>query len=118
MAIKPLLEATVEINQQYLRKHPRTPLLYASGVRYQQEPPGLNYEDFAIIPAMLRRGWGDCDDLCPWRISELRNFGENAAVRIKWKRTGRGKLYHIQVRRADGTIEDPSALLGMKGGVS
>ena len=114
-AIKPLLVANVLINRFYLRAHPGTPPLYRSGVRYRNEDPTKGYEDFAIIPAILGRGWGDCDDLCPWRVAELQEQGEKAGIRIKWKRTPNGKLYHVQVRRANGTIEDPSRILGMKG---
>lgn len=113
-AIKPILEANVLVNQQYLRMHPQTPLLYQSGVRYQNEPAGQGYEDFALIPAILERGWGDCDDLAPYRVAELRErFGEAATIRIEWKKTRNGKLYHILVRRGDGRIEDPSRMLGM-----
>lgn len=123
-AIKPLLESLVLVDQIFLRTH-RVPLLYKSGVRYMEEP--LNQaklgqgepqrvEEFAAIPAVLERGWGDCDDLAPWRCAELREHGEPAKIRIQWKRhptTGQ-KLFHIIVRRADGSIEDPSRLLGMR----
>ena len=58
----------------------------------------------------------NCDDLSPWRVAELREHGEPAKIRIQWKKhpeTGQ-KLFHIVVRRADGSIEDPSLLLGMR----
>lgn len=125
LAIKPILEALVMADQLYIRTH-RVPPIYESGVRYQEEPvnqanlPGsggtYRIEEFAAIPAIMERGWGDCDDLAPWRCAELREHGEPAKIRIQWKKnpeTGQ-KLYHIVVRRADGRIEDPSLLLGMK----
>jgi hypothetical protein len=113
LAIRPILESLVKVNQLYLLTH-HVPLLYESGVRYQNEPPGLGYEDFAIIPSVLRRGWGDCDDLAPWRVAELRQrYGEKAKIRIQWKKHPKGKLFHIVVRRGSGLIEDPSAKLGM-----
>jgi len=114
LAIKPVLDALVLVNQLYLRTHD-VPPLYQSGVRYKNEPEGST-EEFAAIPAIIKRGWGDCDDLAPWRVSELRNAGERAKIRIQWKRskrTGR-KLFHIVVRRANGAIEDPSYVLGMR----
>lgn len=115
LAIKPLLDANVKVNRLYLATHPRTPSIYHAGVIYREEDPRQGYEDFALIPAIIARGWGDCDDLAPWRVAELQQQGEAARVRIQWKRVPRrGKLYHIVVRRADGRIEDPSALLGMK----
>jgi hypothetical protein len=110
--IKPLLEALVEIDRLYLRTH-RVPPLYRSGVRYRHEPDDGTPEEFAAIPQVLRRGWGDCDDLAPWRVAELREAGEAARIRITWRRPRGRRLYHVLVRRADGRIEDPSKLLGM-----
>jgi hypothetical protein len=112
-AIRYVLEGVVRVNQFYMRLH-HVPSLYSSGVRYQEEPEGT-VEEFATIPVVLKRKWGDCDDLAPWRCAELRETGENAHIRIIWKKsriTGR-RMYHVVVRRADGTIEDPSARLGM-----
>jgi hypothetical protein len=111
--IRPLLDALVTINRLYLRSH-RIPPLYRAGVRYQQEPDDGKPEEFAAIPKVLARGWGDCDDLGPWRVAELQEAGEKASIRITWRRrpTGR-RLYHVVVRRGDGRIEDPSRLLGM-----
>ncbi len=53
-----LLEALTCINVDYLRQHPKTPLLYESGVVYQEEPPGS--EDWCNIPMCLKLGWADC----------------------------------------------------------
>ena len=112
LAIKALLDAQVKINQLYLRTH-SVPPLYQAGVRYQEEPDN-GLEEFACVEPVYRRGWGDCDDLAPWRCAELRNAGEPAKIRIQWKRQRNGrKLFHIVVRRGDGTIEDPSLILGM-----
>lgn len=62
----------------------------------------------------------NCDDLAPWRCAELREAGEPAKIRVQWKRDARTgqKLFHILVRRADGSIEDPSLKLGMRTGPS
>lgn len=123
LAIKPILEALVTDDQLFLRMH-KVPPIYTSGVRYKEEPVNTarvsgdmyRIEEFAAIPAVIERGWGDCDDLAPWRCAELRENGEPAKIRIQWKKnpqTGQ-KLFHIVVRRADGRIEDPSLLLGMR----
>jgi hypothetical protein len=114
LAIKAILDAQVRINQIYLSTH-HVPPLYKAGVRYENEPDN-GIEEFACIEPVLKRGWGDCDDLAPWLCAELRNQGENAKIRIQWKRQPSGrKLFHIVVRRGDGTIEDPSRILGMGG---
>ena len=112
--IKPLLDALVEVNRLYLRTH-YVPPVYKSGVRYKQEPEDGKPEEFAAIPMVLVRGWGDCDDLVSWRIAELRNAGENAKVRLKWAFDPiRGaRMYHVLVRRSNGQVEDPSKRLGM-----
>ena len=147
LAIKPLLDALVMNNMLFLRLH-HAPQLYQSGVRYREEPPTIvsfsdgsqrPIEEFASAAVVLSRLWGDCDDLAPYRCAELRNKGEEASIRIQWKKqwTGR-KLYHIVVRRPPNAsdfdpnymvkvytkirgvltctsiIEDPSRALGMK----
>jgi hypothetical protein len=114
VVIRFILRALVMVDQLYLRLHPQTPSLYQSGVRYQEEPDD-GIEEFASIPAMYARGWGDCDDLAPARVAELRMRGEKASIRVQWRsRPGGRKLYHVLVRRGDGSIEDPSAKLGMR----
>lgn len=128
--IKPILEAMVKVDQLYLATH-RVPPLYQSGVVYQDEP-WKGFEDFAPVPTILKRGWGDCDDLSPWRVAEYRNAGKKASIRIQWKKHRNGKLFHVLLRRPfvtsefdpsymwiprDGTntmIEDPSRRLGMR----
>lgn len=111
LTIYPILNATVRVNRAYIRGH-RVPCLYDSGVRYEEEPKNT-IEEFATIPVVLSRGWGDCDDLAPWRVAELQEEGERAHIRVQWKKTRNGRLFHIVVRREDGSIEDPSAILGM-----
>jgi hypothetical protein len=129
LAIKPILEALVMADQLYLRTH-HVPPIYESGVRYKEEPMNravlgalggaasstYRIEEFAAIPAIIERGWGDCDDVSPWRCAELRENGEHAKIRVQWKKNPESgqKLFHIVVRRADGRIEDPSLLLGMR----
>lgn len=110
--IKPILDALVVVNRLFLRTHHVRPL-YKSGIRYQQEPPDGKPEEFAAIPVVLSRGWADCDDLAPWRVAELQEAGEQATIRITWRRNGGRRLYHVVVRRGDGRIGDPSKLLGM-----
>jgi hypothetical protein len=61
----------------------------------------------------------NCEDLACWRVAELRvRFGEAAqpyvtSQMLNSPEHGLFTLYHIRVRRADGTIEDPSKILGM-----
>jgi hypothetical protein len=110
-----LLEALIKCNIIYLASHPNTPLLYSSGVRYQREPRGK--EEWQDIPSALKLLRGDCEDLAAWRAAELRQRGVFARGHLKWfhSRDVNLTLYHVQVKLPDGSIEDPSRKLGMKG---
>jgi hypothetical protein len=71
-------------------------------------------EHFRDIPQIIANGGGDCDNLASWRVAELCEYGFAAAPYITWrKRPDGGTTYHVIVRHADGSSEDPSLLLGM-----
>jgi hypothetical protein len=112
--LRAMLLALMHIDMLYLRAHPEVPLLFKSGVRYAEEPPGQ--EDWQDIPTTLKLGWGDCEDLACWRAAELRvRHGIQAEPTFIWKlRPNGGYLYHILVKYPDGRIEDPSRTLGMR----
>jgi hypothetical protein len=117
------LEALVAANVVYLKHHPNTPKLYQSGVRYEAEQRDCftfpetcpTEEDFKGIPYLLHDGYGDCEDLACWRVAELLVEGHDVQPYFTWRLVGNTLLYHIMVRYADGRIEDPSKVLGMKG---
>jgi hypothetical protein len=117
-AARDILNALVRCNCRYLLAQRAAglpiPEIYKSGVRYAPEP-WQGQEEFADIPTVNARKWGDCDDLAPWRVAELRVLHhEPATLRVSWKKLPRARLFHITVRRANGQVEDPSRLLGMK----
>lgn len=111
--LRELLECLTRMDQIYLQKHPETPLLYDSGIQYQEEPPGA--EDWVDIPSILKIGWGDCEELAAWRVAELRErYGIHAECDFSSQRKDDGSyLYHIYVKLPDGRTEDPSRELGM-----
>lgn len=84
--------------------------LYKSGVRYAREPLGSEVWQTGL--ETLQLGHGDCEDLVAWRCAELRVNGEEATPYVKDVRPG---LRHCLVKRADGSLEDPSRALGMGG---
>lgn len=109
------LDALTAWNVQAMREHPLPPL-YESGVVYQREPlcraaNGVEHmcEEFVTAHEVVRRGVGDCDDLGPFLAAQLRQQGEQAAAFARPSAAG----WHVVVRRGDGSIEDPSARLGM-----
>ena len=92
-----------------LRSAEPYPPLYLSGVVYQREPSGS--EVWQTPYHALGTKAADCEDLSCWRSAELWALGETRA-RPTVKRIS-PRLRHILVQRADGTIEDPSLILGM-----
>lgn len=86
------------------------PPLYSAGVRYRKEPR----EVWRHVGHVYTEGWGDCEDLAAWRAAELRLSGEDNAARVATYKSG-VRRYHAVVLRGDGSIEDPSKRLGMKG---
>jgi hypothetical protein len=102
------VETLILADRAYLRYYPGTPTLYTAGVKYE-----FNRDRWQDIPSTLARRTGDCKDLSAWRIAELREWGEPAEVDITVRQQGGMTIYHIRVRRSDGSIEDPSRILGM-----
>lgn len=129
--LEQLLQWLSELNFVYLMKHPHTPPLYRSGVSYRREPRQVvRSEKFAGIGEVLEQGWGDCDDLAPWRAAELQMHGIAARPRLvdashpAYRDVSAGKtkrVWHVVVERETGpgtgdiVFEDPSARLGMYG---
>ncbi len=107
-----MLESLTRVNQIWLPSVAPKPIwLYSlyPYVHYEEDRPGV--EKFSPASVVLPRGWGDCEDVAAWRAAELRvYYGEPATAFARLMREG---LYHALVRRADGSEEDPSKILGM-----
>lgn len=103
------MRALTAYNVRWLRAHPRTPSMRASGVKYARQNVGC--ERFLPIPYVLAAGGGDCDQLAGWRCAELRVRHGIAAnpevIQIS------ARLFHVFVRFPNGLAEDVSAHLGM-----
>lgn len=101
------LAGLTAMNRALMKVYGMPPELYESGVVYKPEAPD-EWETFDIV---RRRGFGDCEDLSAWRAAELQEAGVNAVADVYKTRKPGG--WHAIVRYPDGTIEDPSARLGM-----
>lgn len=121
-AFKALVEAVGEQNKRLFLRH-KLPSLYdtrakvAPHVRFRNEPWAGKFENIASALVVLKRGWGDCDDLVAYRIGELRAKGIDATAKV-YIREHRLQnrivnLYHVEVRLPDGSVEDPARYLGM-----
>lgn len=110
------LDASTAWNIRALRARP-LPNIYAAGVRYRREPicrtQGQAHicEEFLTAHETYARKFGDCDDLGPW-LAGIRRLEGDANARAVAKPSAAG--WHIVVLRGNGTVEDPSARLGMK----
>jgi len=106
-------------NRFFLRANPGFPSIYDSGVRYLRDAEhgsqaSPDNELWLTIPDAVRYGGADCKVLAAWRAAELLEQGELAAPFLIEPPPG-SRLWHVVVRREDGTLEDPSKILGMKG---
>lgn len=147
MTLNAALEGLVRVNVGQLlalaTQGIRLPPLYASGIKYGEEPRGREWwqtisdnfdelEKYAGKPK--KRSHTDCEDLAGHRAAELRCYPlylcsdddlpdvaaalaagdiEGIAANAVCVRTG-AKVYHAVVQWPDGTIEDPSRKLGMR----
>jgi hypothetical protein len=107
-ALEAALEDLCAYNAAYLTLQPRLPDIYATSIFYKSEPPGE--ENWLTYPVLLAIGFGDCEDLACARVAKLRQQGERKAKPYLYNK---GSLWHVMLKRQDGTVEDPSAALGM-----
>ena len=116
-SLESLLRCLFALDCEFLATHPTFPLLYGCGVRYRREPRGVpgvwegSEERWLTIPEAYEQGWGDCDDLAPWRAAEL-VVREGVPARPILVSVGPSS-WHVVVDLGDGRREDPSAVLGM-----
>ena len=115
-------EAITRSNVAWLLLNRRVPNLYDSGIFYERDPDrGVVAELWLDVPAILQRGYDDCEGLSCWLAAEMR-ARENNSVGTKrvptaacWlKRTRVPGSWHAIVRdAATGQTWDPSRVLGM-----
>jgi hypothetical protein len=122
-ALREMLEALVKVDVMWLASHPReyVPLYSVPGLRYRAQ----NAEDWLSIPeiykAVSKGDPVDCKCLATARAAELRFYGTPGLGRVHAIADTRGDRYgdkiimHAFVRFPDGSVEDPSTRLGMKG---
>lgn len=115
-ALNAALEGLVELGVADLRRGMvggHVPTLYTSGVRYERERGTERWLTPSQVLAAHRRGRGsDCEDLAAWRAAECRVSGEDPGARAIVRRSG-PRTWHAIVEHSDGTLEDPSRILGM-----
>lgn len=108
MALEAMLEALIAANMVFLKRNPRTPRLYKSGVRYARTTVWLS------IPSLYSLGRGDCKSLTAALVAEERMAGRQAkpVFRPIFNKKKGMNDFHILVQTPYG-YEDPSRKLGM-----
>lgn len=107
-SMRRVLLALAEGYAAHVREGHPLPPLRTTRIRFSPEPSaGIGIEDWADPWTVLKRGYGDCDDLVLYRLTELLALGERATVSVIWQGSG----FHVRVRRANGALEDPSLYL-------
>jgi hypothetical protein len=69
-------------------------------------------EHFDLATDVIKRGWGDCDDLAPAYAAELRATGKDKGARAFARPSGPNR-WHALVRLSNGRELDPSKAAGM-----
>jgi hypothetical protein len=127
--VRDLLLAVSRTNQ-WIMRHQRIPPLYESGLLFRVEPWADQVQHAANCLEALQRGWADCKVLCCYLHAQ--RILENPKVdprlfgfKIYWRefdkdplhaqlpgaRGNSTRIYHVQLRLPDGSLEDPSRLL-------
>jgi hypothetical protein len=107
------LEAVTRLNETLLERGqvPEfTTALDKLGIQWKPEPPGAEHFDHAGV--VMKRRWGDCDDLAPWHAASLRHSGEDPDAKAVVYQSG-PRRWHAVVQRGSGEIDDPSKEAGM-----
>lgn len=102
----------VNLVQMRRRSFPR---LYESGIVYSRErrdETGKPAENWLTADYLIQLMRGDCEDLGCYLAAEYQMRGVNA---LAFAKQVSPHMVHILVRLPNGTIEDPSARLGMRG---
>src|SRR5262245_53395466 len=106
-AFSAALEGLTRLNESLMHRE-RVPPLYQAGVVYKDEPRDVWRHALDVAGEK----WGDCEDLAAYRAAELRVSGEDPGAAVTVYQSGPNR-YHAVVGRGDGTMEDPSRVLGM-----
>lgn len=105
------LEGLVQRNLDQMKRQRFGPL-YGSGIVYAREDPGETY--WQTIREVYATKRADCEDLSAALVSKYRASGVDPRARVDLRPGGAPGLWHVFVRRGDGSIEDPSKVLGMR----
>lgn len=105
-ALEYLLAALTALDTIWLKRHRHIPL-YQTPIYYERT---LVWD---TIPALYKRGYGDCKSLSACIVAECRMNRIWARPVFRHKARVHSTMYHILVMFKDGSWADPSKALGM-----
>ncbi len=105
-ALETLLTCLTTLNTIWLKRHPHIEL-YQTPVYYERT---LVWD---TIPALYRRGNGDCKSLTACLVAELRKRKIWCRPVFRHQSQVNATMFHILVMMKDGSWKDPSKALGM-----
>jgi hypothetical protein len=113
--IEAMLEGLVGANLVSMRGG-SVPSVYGGTIRYLPEAVegARRLEEWRTASEVARIGAGDCEDLAAYAAAQYRHSGRDPGARAVIRQVRPG-LMHALVLRSNGSLEDPSKRLGMKG---
>jgi len=116
-ALEGLTALNVRIMRSWQAQGRPIPKLTTAPVRWRPDrtPGGRTAERWDSFDIVLRRGFGDCEDLAAWCAAALRMRGIDARAVVR-KSNSPGVAWHAIVQLPDGRILDPSRWCGMGNG--
>lgn len=108
------------------REMVRRPLkpFYEYNIRYRPEPLSAEAEEWVDPYTVVKRGYGDCDDLVIFRLGQILieynyDFDDMYAILPAWPKVADdidSGNYHVFIGFPDGNYEDPAKIQAKKFG--
>lgn len=122
-SIRDSVLAQARVWARALKKKPLRPF-YSLGLRYRPEPSNNLAEEWVDPYTMVKRGYGDCDDMVIMRLAQIFNESgfdvDDLYARLPaWPTVAREKgtgRYHVFIGFPDGSWEDPAKIQAKKYG--
>jgi len=110
--LDPMLESVVRTNMRQIASGmvPTWEEALARGIKWRPEPPGD--EHFDPASTVIVRGWGDCDDLGPYKTASDRVTGKDPGAVSRVLELAPGHFHAVE-QHSDGSWSDPSEQAGM-----
>lgn len=112
-----MMDALVGMNRVFLEEAPRLGLAVPLNFRKPLYQSGVVYDRttwWEPIPALYKRGYGDCKSLTAAWVAQAQSKRIRCRPVFRFVDNDDGSIdYHILVELANGTFEDPSKVLGM-----